>query len=115
MTTLAERLATYSDRCRYGFSIEHHHPLYCECTEGSEWAVFVAALKQARKPDGSVHVNDVRPLIKGRITSKHIGQLWQKARREYLLKLIGHEDSTDVAGKNADKIARVYRWIGAAS
>lgn len=108
MTVLADRLATYSDRCRYGFSIEHHHPLYCSCTEGSEWSIFVAALKQARRSDGSISQTDMRPLIKGRVAPKHVGPLYQRAVREHLIRRIGREDSTDVAGRNSHHEQAVY-------
>lgn len=109
--SLAAVLANAPGRCAYGFSIEHHHPQWCACEEGSEWAVFVAALKQAKQPDGTVSQTDVRPLIKGRIKPPHVGPLYQRAVREHLIKRIGYERGTDVAGRNAHHEQGLFRWI----
>lgn len=73
-----------------------------------EWAVFVAAITQAAR-DGEVHQSAVRPLIRGRIEPKHIGTLYRRAKAEGLLTDTGRrEPSNDVAGRNSDKLDRIY-------
>ena len=79
--------------------------------EAGEWAAFVAALRSAAV-DGIVHQSAVRPLIRGRIYHKHIGQLYSRARREGLLTPVGEEPSKDVAGRNTHHRSPVYRLRG---
>jgi hypothetical protein len=86
----------------------------CRCP-GGEWTVFVRALRSVARDDGTVHQGDVRPLIRGRIEPKHIGQLYRRARTLGLIADTGErEPSTDVAGRNTDKTCRIYR-LGAAA
>ena len=76
-----------------------------------EWAVFLAAVQQAAasSADGLVHQTAVRPLIAA-IPPKHRGLLYRRARTEGLLREVGWEQSTDVAGRNGDKQQRIYEW-----
>ena len=79
-----------------------------------EWQVFVAAVRQVAV-DGLVHQCDMRPLLRGRVAPKHVGQLYRRARAEGLLRDTGdREPSNDVAGGNADKLDRIYA-LGAAA
>lgn len=56
-----------------------------------------------------MHVNDVRPLIRGRVAPKHVGQMYRRAKSLGLLVDVDRwEPSTDEAGANTDKPARVY-------
>lgn len=83
----------------------------CRC-EAGEWGMFMAAIRAAAMPDGTVHQRNVRPLIRGRITPKHIGGLYRRARAERLLVDTGErEPSSDVEGRNADKLDRIYRLV----
>lgn len=109
MTALDAYLAEQPDRCQHGYHLTLQHPDLCDCQPPAEWPLFVAALRRAKRVDGTVHVNDVRPLIRGRIAPKHIGTLYRRAVTEGLLAFIGWEPSTDAAGRNADKQARYYR------
>ncbi len=103
---LATFLAARPDRLPCG----HHRAHRCACrTEDGEWALFVAAIRQAADADGTVSQTRVRPLIRGRIQPKHIGSCYRRATASGLLVEVGREDSTDVAGRNADKLQRVYR------
>ena len=104
-------LRSQSDRCTgCGF---HLAVQGCRCVD-SEWNVFELALRSSVRDDGTVHVNDVRPKIRGRVEPKHIGSSWRRARALGLIKLIpgpsGWEESTDTASRNADKLARIYTW-----
>ena len=104
---LADYLATRTDRCAYGFA-PAQHPGACEC-EHSDWHVFVRAVRAAARDDGTVHQSDVRPRIRGRIEPKRIGTLYRRAKAEGLLRDTGQvEPSTDVAGRNGDKLSRIY-------
>ena len=105
MSTLG--LANLGDRCAYGYA-PIQHPALCAC-EHSEWAVFTRALSTAARKsrDGLVHQGDVRPLIAA-IPHKHRGLLYRRARTEGLLVERGMEPSTDAAGRNTDKLSRVY-------
>lgn len=118
-------LAQRTDRCSgCGFHVRTQgHGR--DCTElapvapiggtADEWAIFRAALRQAVRDDGTVHQCDVRPIIRGRIAPKHIGQMWRRARSEGLVADTGErEQSNDVAGRNADKLDRIYAWRAAA-
>lgn len=86
----------------------------CRCG-GSEWDIFTRAVRQVASPDGTVSQNKVRPLIRGRVNPKHIGQLYRRARSAGLLIDTGErEPSTDSRGRNADKLARLYKLRSAA-
>lgn len=112
MTTLG--LHALPDRCSLGFA-EIHHPQFCACDEMGEWAIFSRALRSVVRADGTVHVNDVRPLVRGRIPAKHIGGLWRRAKTLGLVRDTGRwEESTDERGRNSDKLARIYEWSAAA-
>lgn len=100
-------------RCPNGFAAIQH-PRFCECADLSEWAIFSAAVKAAAR-DGLVHQSAVRPLIRGRIKPKHVGQLYRKARTTGLLvDTQEREPSNDTAGRNTDKLDRIYK-LGAAA
>lgn len=86
----------------------------CRCAT-DEWSIFTAALRTAARADGTVHQCDVRPIIRGRIAPKHIGQMWRRARAEGLVRDTGdREPSNDTAGRNADKLDRIYALRAAA-
>jgi hypothetical protein len=105
--TLDAYLTTRSDRCS---GCGAHVPTQgCRCDTG-EWAVFVAALRAASKArtDGRVHQSAVRPLIRGRIQPKHIGQSYKRAIREGLLTPVDHEKSDDEIGGNSHRLEPVY-------
>lgn len=98
-------LATRSDRCR-GCG---HHPATQGCTcPGGDWTIFTAALRSAVRSDGTVHACDVRPIVRGRIAPKHIGQQWKKARDLSLLVEVGHERSDDEKGRNKGRMEPYY-------
>lgn len=81
--------------------------------EGSEWTFFISVIRKVTRADGTLHQGDVRPLIRGRIPAKHIGQLWKRARNDGLIVDTGEwERSTDVEGRNGDKRCRVYALAG---
>lgn len=85
------------------------------CGKPDEWSLFVAALKSSVRSDGTVHVNDVRPKVRGRIAPKRIGLYWTKAQQKRLIRWEnGWEQSTDAAGSNQDKLCRYYTWTSAA-
>lgn len=106
--SLESWLRSRSDRCSgCGFEVKVQG---CRCP-GSEWARFVAALRQAKRVDGTIHQRDVRPIIRGRIAPKHIGQMYQRARAEHLIDDTGcWEDSDDLIGKNRHKPERIWAW-----
>lgn len=105
MSTL--NLERIPGRCPNGFAAVQH-PRFCECADLSEWAIFTAALRSAAR-DGVVHQSAVRPLIRGRIAPKHIGTLYRRAKTDGLLVDTGErEPSDDVAGRNSDKLDRIY-------
>lgn len=80
----------------------------------SEWAVFRSALLSAAV-NGVVHQAAVRPLIRGKVAPKHIGTMYRRAKAEGLLCDTGErEPSNDRAGRNLDKLDRVYALAGAA-
>ncbi len=110
-------LATYPGRCpdcEYHVATQGHGQECAPVAPADEWGTFVSALRQARRPDGTVHANDVRPLIAS-IYSKHRGQLYRRAKSDGLIRDTGmKEPSTDVAGRNSDKEARIYEWRAAA-
>lgn len=109
--SLATVLAADPERCAQGFHLSQH-PRWCGCTEGTEWAIFLRVVQECVRADGLVHVNDARPKLRGRLEPSHIGQSWGRAHRDGLIAHHGWEPSTDVAGGNSDKLARVWRWIG---
>jgi len=112
--TLATWAATQPNRCSLGFALAHH-PTFCACSDLGEYAVFVSALRQAVRQDGTVHQCDVRPLVRGRVAPKHVGTLYRRAKAEGLLADTGErEPSNDVAGRNADKLDRIYALRSAA-
>lgn len=81
----------------------------------SEWGVFTSVLRQVVDPDGRVHQGKVRPLIRGRIEPKRIGQMYRRAKSEGLLIDTGdREPSNDAVGRNTDKLDRIYLLRGAA-
>lgn len=97
-------------RCSEGFA-PVQHPRFCLCPAfgGTEWQVFVRVLKSVKRPDGTIHPGDVRPLIRGRIEHKHIGQLYRRAVGEKILEFTGRrEPSNDTVGRNTDKLDRIY-------
>lgn len=114
MSTLGlERLP---GRCAEGYA-PVHHPKFCRCAQfgGTEYQTFVRVLKSVRRPDGTIHQADVRPLIRGRIEAKHVGQLYRRAVGEKIIDWTGRrEKSDDVIGRNSDKLERVYVWRAAA-
>lgn len=115
-------LATRSDRCQHGYAPNQGCPT---CTPvapdqgkagaagANEWSVFVAAVRQVVRPDGTVRANDVRPLIRGRIFHKRIGGYYNRAVNEGLLERLGKEDSTDLQGRNTHHGSGVFRLRGA--
>src|SRR5690348_12067946 len=110
--TLDAYLASRTDRCPgcgYHVPTQGHGGDSSPVAPADEWAIFKAALRAAVRDDGTVHQSDVRPRIRGRIEPKHIGQLWRRARSEGLVRDTGErEPSDDVAGRNADKLDRIY-------
>ena len=84
---------------------------------GDEWSIFTDALRHAAavSADGRVHQRDVRPRVRGRVQPKHIGQFYRRAKDEQLLVDTGErEPSNDTAGRNTDKLDRIYLLRGAA-
>lgn len=80
----------------------------------SEWGVFVAAVKSVAREDGTVHQCDMRPLIRGRIHHKTIATFYRRAKDARLLRDTGErEPSNDVAGRNTDKLDRIYELVAA--
>jgi len=77
------------------------------------WATFVRVLRANVRPDGTVHVNDCRESLRGRIEPHKLSSLWREAKTAGLLTHIpgpaGWEDSTDKQGRNDHAPARVYR------
>lgn len=111
-------LACQPGRCAHGFAANQGCP---DCTPvapvigAGEWPLFVSVVRRVARVDGTVHQGDVRPLIRGRIAPKHIGSLYRRARSEGLLVDTGElEPSNDTAGRNSDKVSRIYK-LGAAA
>jgi len=106
--SLDQWATTQPGRCAQGFAAAHH-PTFCNCADMGEYAVFVTALRSAVRNDGTVHQCDVRPLLRGRIKPKHVGTLYRRAKADGLVRDTGErEPSNDVAGRNADKLDRIY-------
>lgn len=78
------------------------------------WPAFLAVLRQAVRPDGTVHQSDVRPLVRDRFAPKVIASLYRRARADRVLVEIGTERSNDVAGRNAGRHEPYYRLCLAA-
>lgn len=103
---LSEWLRSQPGRCA---GCGYHQPTQgCHC-EGGEWRTFHEAIRAVAEPDGTVHQSAMRRLIRGRIEPRHIGTLYRKAKAEGLLVDTGaREPSDDVAGRNSDKLDRIY-------
>ena len=101
-------------RCDHGYA-PNQHPDACACDHGpSEWDIFREALARAVDPSGVVHQSAMRPLIRGRVTPKQIGSYYRRAKNEGLIRDTGdREPSNDVAGRNTDKLDRIYVLVGA--
>lgn len=114
--TLADTLASRSDRCSLGFAIQQH-PRFCKCAELGEYAVFLRILVDAVRADGTLHVNDTRTPLRDHklIQPKHVGPMWQRARAEKLIRQLGLEDSTDAEGHNTHQTSRYFAWLGSAA
>lgn len=105
-------LAHAPGRCANGYDLRTQHPILCQCSDPApvaptgEWDTFLAALRSSAR-DGRISQTDVRPKIQT-IVPKHRGTLYRRAVAEGLIRQDGWEDSTDVAGRNADKVQRTY-------
>lgn len=87
-----------------------------EAAKEHEWDVMVSALRTvAAEHNGTVDWTHVRPLIKGRIQHKHVGQLTKRAKRLGLIAECEIRRSRDFAGKNAGRPEPVYKWKGQAA
>lgn len=82
-----------------------------------EWAAFVGVLSAtASLHHGRLDQNDYREQLRGVVAPRRIGAFHNKAVAEGLIEATGDWSiSTDHAGRNAGRPARVYRWIGATS
>lgn len=126
MSALDTYLAALPGRCIHGYHPKQRHsctktpspasawtsptPPRASDQSAGEWPFFVSVIRKVARADGSVHQNDVRPLIRGRIPAKHVGLLWKRARNDGLIVDTGEwERSTDVEGRNSDKRCRIYR------
>lgn len=108
--SIDEWLCGQPDRCAQGYA-EVQHPALCTCDYG-EWDRFVRVLRTvAAEHDGTVDWTHVRPLLRGRIYHKHIGQLTGRAKRAGLLIEAGVHRSRDELGKNAGRYEPVYRLV----
>lgn len=112
MSALEQAIRTHPGRCQ---GCGHHVPTQgCKCA-GGEWRVFRDALLAVAEKDGTVHQSHMRRLIRGRIAPKSIGSLYRKAKAEGLIVDTGErEPSDDRAGRNADKLDRIYSMRRAA-
>lgn len=77
------------------------------------WSFFLRTIRESVRSDGTLHVNDVRPKIRGKVEPKRIGQFWKRAATLGLIRFKEWEQSTDEAGGNSDKLARVHLWVAA--
>ena len=101
-------LATYEDRCQFGFHLTAQHPQLCQCqgealkAEGIARATanapradrdrIDAAIRQVAARGGEFSANDVRPLI-GSITGPLVGARFNAAARAGLIVHIGYVKS----------------------
>lgn len=109
------------DGCPHGYAVAQVS-LCPDCTPVApavltdEREVFLAACRQVTRPDGTIHANDLRPILRGRIFHKRIGQLYRELAprdgRGPLVRL-GSEDSTDTTGRNTHHGSAVLRWATA--
>jgi hypothetical protein len=76
--------------------------------QGGEFGIFERAARKVKRPDGTVHMSDLRPLLKA-IPPKHHGTLVRRAKVTGLLVEAGIERSDDVSGKNAGRPEPYYR------
>lgn len=79
----------------------------------NEWSFFLRTLRACVREDGTLHVNDVRPHLRGKVEPKHVGLYWRRAATLKLIRFKEWEQSTDEAGGNSDKLARFYVWTAA--
>lgn len=110
--SLEQSIRSHPGRCQ---GCGHHVPTQgCRC-EGGEWRVFRDALRAVAEKDGTIHQSAMRRLIRGRIAPKSIGTLYRKAKSDGLIVDTGErEPSDDRAGRNSDKLDRIYVLRGAA-
>jgi hypothetical protein len=114
--TLTAYLAQLPGRCPHGQHLELQGCADCTPVAPApagitsyEWGVFVAAVRQVAREDGEVHQCDMRRLIRGRIDPKAIGRCYRRAKSAGLLvDTKRREESDDVAGRNTDKLDRIY-------
>lgn len=116
MTTATLGLDLLPDRCEHGFHSSQRalHDCTPVAPTSGDWPTFVAALKRAVRDDGTVHQTDMRPLIQS-VPHKQRGLLYRRARTLGLIEEVGLEPSTDAAGRNSDKLQRVYKLRSAAA
>lgn len=76
------------------------------------WQHFLRVLRANVRADNTVHVNDCREELRGRIEPKRLSSLWSEARRAGLIEHSGWEDSTDEQGRNEHGQARVWKATG---
>jgi hypothetical protein len=109
MSALLDYLRTQPGRC----SGCGWHLVTQGCNCGDEWAVFTAALRTAGARDGLVHQRDMRPRLRAaRIHPKHVGTMYRRAKAEGLIRDTGgREPSNDAAGRNLDKLDRIYALL----
>ena len=121
--SLDSYLATRSDRCQHGYARNQGCPTCTPATPdqgkagaagANEWSVFVAAVRQVVRPDGTVHACDLRPLLRNRIEPRRLSSLYRTARHKGLLVEVGHERSNDERGRNAGRMEPYYS-LGAAA
>jgi hypothetical protein len=96
-----ERLA---GRCSHGYAACQPCP---DCGTTTEWATFTAALARAVR-GGLIHQSDMRPLLRGRVEPRHVGQCYARAKREGLIVEVAREVSDDTAGRNTNKWEPIY-------
>ncbi|MGZ4521033.1 MAG: hypothetical protein ACXVGA_06770 [Mycobacteriaceae bacterium] len=114
MTDLTTWARTQPGRCPSGFA-PVQHPTLCGCpsSKPDEWQIFLTAVRSVAR-GGRVHQGDVRPLLRGRVQPKHVGQLYARAKREGLLIPVGKEPSNDTAGRNTHHDSPIYELRSAA-
>lgn len=75
-----------------------------------EWDTFVAAIRHVANGNrGEIDQNKVRPLIRGRIEHKHIGDCYRRAKNTGLIREDGVNRSDDHQGRNAGRWQPKYR------